>query len=327
MVLAQTQTSSSRAPAREPSVSVIIPAYMVAPYIAATLDSVLAQSFKDYEVVVVNDGSPDTAELEHALAPYLERITYARQENLGAGAARNHGLRLARGRFVAFLDGDDLWLPDFLSEMVALAESDAGYDLVYPDALLFGDSPLAGTRYTETNPSEGALTLESLLAERCNVITSGVLARRQPIMEVGLFDESLKNSQDFDLWARLAKRPGARMTYSTSVLLHHRKHRTSLSASAINSVGGLLKVFEKISRRDDLTPAERRALEQTFALRSASVELERGKVRLLDGDFNAAASSVATANGYFQSWKLRLILLWLRVAPRLLQRLYRLRAT
>jgi glycosyltransferase involved in cell wall biosynthesis len=326
-VTAHSQTDSSLALTREPSVSVIIPAYMVAPYIAATLDSVLAQSFTNYEVIVVNDGSPDTAELERALAPYLERITYVRQENQGAGAARNNGLRHARGRFVAFLDGDDLWLPDFLSEMVALIESDGDYDLVYADALLIGDSPLAGTKYTDTNPSEGVVTLESLLAERCNIITSGVVARRQPIMEVGLFDESLRNSQDFDLWARLAKRPGARMTYSTKVLLHHRKHRTSLSASSINSVGGLLKVFEKISRRDDLTPGERRALEQTVALRSASVELERGKVRLLDGDFTAAASSVAMANGYFHSWKLRLILFWLRIAPRLLQRLYKQRAT
>ncbi|HWS87148.1 MAG TPA: glycosyltransferase family 2 protein [Pyrinomonadaceae bacterium] len=325
---AQTQTASSLAVTRAPSVSVIIPAYMVAPYIAATLDSVLAQSFKDYEVIVVNDGSPDTAELERALAPYLERITYVRQENRGAGAARNNGLRRARGRYVAFLDGDDLWLPDFLSEMVALVESEGGYDLVYADAMLFGDSPLAGTKYTDTCPSVGAVTLESLLAERCHVITSGVLARREPIMEVGLFDESLKNSQDFDLWARLAKRPGARMTYSARVLLRHRKHRTSLSASSINSVGGgLLKVFDKISRRDDLTPGERQALEQTVALRSASVELERGKARLLDGDFTAAASSIAAANDYFRSRKLRLILFWLRVAPRLLQRLYKLRVT
>lgn len=311
---------------REPTVSVIIPAYMVAPYIAETLDSVLAQTFEDYEVVVVNDGSPDTAELERALAPYVERITYVRQENRGAGAARNNGLRHARGRYVAFLDGDDLWLPDFLSELVALIESGGGHDLVYADALLFGDSPLAGTKYTDTCPSEGEVTLESLLAERCHIITSGVVARRRPIIEVGMFDESLRNSQDFDLWARLAKRPGARMTYSTRVLLRHRKYRTSLSASAFNTIGGLLKVFEKISRRDDLTPGERRALEQTVALRSASIELERGKVRLLDGDFTAAASSVATANDYFQSWKLRLILFWLRVAPRLLRRLYKLRA-
>jgi glycosyltransferase involved in cell wall biosynthesis len=322
----QTQTGSSSPRTDEPSVSVIIPAYMVAPYVAATLDSVLAQSFTDYEVIVVNDGSPDTDELERALAPYLDRITYVRQENRGAGAARNNGLRHARGRFVAFLDGDDLWLPGFLSELVALIESDGCYDLVYADALLFGDSPLAGTRYTDTNPSEGVVTVESLLAERCNVITSGVVARRQPIMEVGLFDEGLRNSQDFDLWVRLAKRPGARMTYSTRVLLHHRKYRTSLSANAINSVGGQLKVLDKFSRRDDLTPGERRALEQTRALRSASMEYERGKVRLLDGDFAAAASSFTMANGYFRSRKLKLALFWLRIAPRLLQRLYRLRA-
>src|SRR3954469_6661492 len=83
-----------------PQVSVIIPAYNIAPYIIETLDSVLAQTFTDYEVIVVNDGSPDTEEFEAAFQPYLDRIVYLKQENGGASLARNTGLHAARGEFI-----------------------------------------------------------------------------------------------------------------------------------------------------------------------------------------------------------------------------------
>jgi glycosyltransferase involved in cell wall biosynthesis len=99
-------------------VSIIIPAYNIAPYIAETLDSVFAQTFTDYEVIVVNDGSPDTEEFERAMQPYLDRVIYLKQENGGASVARNAGLQTARGEFVAFLDGDDLWLPNYLEEQM-----------------------------------------------------------------------------------------------------------------------------------------------------------------------------------------------------------------
>jgi len=111
---------------RVPVVSVIIPAYNVAPFIGDTLRSVLAQTFSEYEVIIINDGSPDTVELESVLAPYLDRIIYLKQENQGAGAARNTGLRAARGEFVAFLDGDDQWLPAFLEKQLKLIRSGPG---------------------------------------------------------------------------------------------------------------------------------------------------------------------------------------------------------
>ena len=114
-----------------PLVSVIIPAYKVAPFINETLESVFAQDLNDFEVIVINDGSPDTEDLEVALEPYKERITYLKQANLGAGAARNAGLRAARGTYVAFLDGDDIWFPIFLSEQIRFLETGDGFDLVF----------------------------------------------------------------------------------------------------------------------------------------------------------------------------------------------------
>ena len=150
-----------------PGVSVIIPAYNVAAFIAETLDSVLAQTFTDYEVIVINDGSPDTEEFELVIEPYRERIRYLRQENGGASSARNAGLRIAKGAYIAFLDADDVWLPDYLEAQIQfIKEQDC--DLVCADAMITGDSHDAGKTYMETlmdtAPAIGEVTFLQLVS-------------------------------------------------------------------------------------------------------------------------------------------------------------------
>src|SRR5277367_5736878 len=127
------QTNSS------PKVSVIIPTYKTADLIAGCLDSVFAQTYSDFEAMVVNDGSPDTPELEKALQPYMDRIVYIKQENKRAAGARNNAIRQARGEYVAFLDSDDTWLPNHLAAQMKLVADDPALDLVYANALLVGD--------------------------------------------------------------------------------------------------------------------------------------------------------------------------------------------
>lgn len=315
----QTEANSSEESAT-PTVSVIMPAYNVAPYISETLDSIFAQTFSDYEVIVINDGSPDTAELERALAPYRQRIIYLKQENRGAGAARNAGLKRARGEFVAFLDADDLWLPDYLNEQLAFIRSD-NYDLVYADALLFGQSPLAGRTFMQIAPSNGEVTFQSLINGQCNVITSGVLARRLPILEVGLFDEQLRNSQDFELWVRLVRK-GSRLKYQRKLLLRYRYHENSLSGDALNQIKRELRVLGKIESSYDLTPEERREVSQAMAAIELSLELETGKLHLAKGEFTEAREAFAKVFAARRSWKLKGALLLLRFAPRFLQRIY-----
>lgn len=312
--------------AQAPEVSVVIPAYNVAPLIKEAVESVLAQTFDNYEIIIVNDGSPDTPALEKALHPYRQKINYVKQENRGAGAARNVGLRLARGRYVGFLDADDAWYPMFLEKQLELIKSDGGYDLVYANALLDGPSPWAGKTYMDRDPSNGPVTFEALIGERCSPITSGVLARLQPIIEVEGFDESLRNSQDFDLWVRLAKRRDARLSYQRTVLLKHRTRPGSLASDGIKSVEGELKVLNKIRSWSDLTHTERKTLEATIALRTASIEVDRGKRSLLQREFDAAADSFRFANDYYRSWKLTLVVAWLRIAPNFLRWCYKLRA-
>jgi glycosyltransferase involved in cell wall biosynthesis len=309
-----------------PLVSVIIPAYQVAVFIRAAIDSVLAQTCSDNEIIVINDGSPDTEELEKRLAAYAHLITYIRQPNQGAGAARNAGIRAARGEFIAFLDGDDVWLPEFLSAQINLINSDDGYDLVYADAANITGSSVSRLTNMDFNPSVGLVTAESLITAQCNVVTSSVVARRKLIVEVGLFDEDFPNSQDFDLWLRLAK-DGARMNYQKKVLVHRRVYQGSLASDPFKSLGGEIKVLEKTEQRSDLTSAERAAVLRTLNLRRATVEVLKGKQRLSAGDFESALMAFRIANRHLQSWKLRVVLCWLRVAPRLLQRVYRLRAT
>lgn len=302
-----------------PLVSVVIPAHNVAPYIAETLSSVFAQTFTEFEVIVVDDGSSDGEELERALAPYLDRVRYVRQENRGAGAARNRGVREALGEFIAFLDSDDLWMPEYLEEQVRFL-SEGGYDLAYVDALLFGDSPIAGKTYMQTAPSIGPVTFLSLVRNECNIITSGVVARRSALVEVGLFNESLRNGQDFELWTRLA-RHGAGLGYQRKVLLRYRCRDGSLSGDFMNRLTRETRVYRYIADNYDLTAAERAEVSRAMELQRGAVDLATGKLNLLDGQFDEARTAFARAHGVLGGWKLRAAVLMLRVAPRLLRRL------
>ncbi len=308
----------------QPIISVVMPAYQVAPYIGETLGSVFAQSFTDYEIIVVNDGSPDTQELETALEPFGSCIVYIKQENRGVSAARNQALRAARGQFVAFLDADDLWLPNYLREQFAFIQ-EHNADLVCADATQFGDSLLTSRTYMEelmpTSPPVGEVTFLGLVSGAQALVTSGVLARREPIMEVGLFDEALRDSEDFDLWLRLA-RHGAQMVYHRVVLLQRRCHQDSLSGDEFNILTRALRAYDRVERRRDLSAAEREEVSAIIRERRALLEFELGKLHLAAGDFTAARECFARANELKRSWKTRAAVWSSRIAPRLMQTLY-----
>ena len=297
-----------------PLVSVIIPAYNAAAHVGGALESVFAQTFKDYEVIVVNDGSPDTPSLERALAPYAGRLVYVEQENRGPSGARNTAIRAARGRYVALLDSDDAWLPEFLAEQVRMFEADPHLDLVYADAELFGDSTPAGKTFMEGAPSRGPVTFESLLRYETSVITSGTVARRQALLDAGLFDEDFIRCEDFDLWIRLAHR-GGRIAYQRRVLARHRAHAESLAADAVKMVEAQIRVLEKARRVLPLTAAQRELIGRQLSNCSAQIDLERGKRLFAAGDYGPAAEALRRANDFYRSRKLRLVLWALRAAP------------
>jgi glycosyltransferase involved in cell wall biosynthesis len=304
-----------------PAISVVIPAYKVASFIDETLKSVFAQTFADYEVIVVNDGSPDTEEFERAINPYLDRIRYLKQENRGASAARNSGLLSARGEFVAFLDADDLWLPNYLEEQMTFIRS-RGCDLACADATFFGDAAIESRTYMDTlmndAPAADDVTFLQLVDAQRSLITSGVVARRAPIMEVGLFDEALRNAQDLDLWLRLA-RYGARLSYQRRALLKYRCRPDGLTGDAVNSHRRELRVFDKIEQSYDLSPQERGKTIEVIRNRRALLEFELGKLHAAHGDEVQSRESFVRADHLRRTWKTR-VALWLnRVSPNLLK--------
>jgi glycosyltransferase involved in cell wall biosynthesis len=301
-----------------------MPAYNVAEYIGAALDSVFNQTFTDYEVVVVNDGSPDTAELERVLAPFLGRIVYLKQENRGLSGARNTAIGAARGRYIALLDSDDLWDRDYLSVQVGMMEGDPTIDVLYANALIFGDSPKAGKTFMEVCPSEGEVTLERLIKEECHVMVS-VLARREAVVRAGLFDESLRSSEDFDLWLRIVEQ-GSRIAYHRKPLVHYRRRENSLSADETGLFSSIIKVFDKVEGAMSLSAGERAALQQRRAFYRANLQLSEGKKAFFEGDPKAAVNSLTEANRFLRSPKIKLALLLLRAAPGLLLSAYKLRA-
>jgi glycosyltransferase involved in cell wall biosynthesis len=307
-----------------PLVSVVIPAYNVAPYIAETLSAVCAQTFTDFEVVVVNDGSPDTEAFEQAIQPYLDRINYLNQENRGASAARNTGLRAAHGELIAFLDADDLWSPQYLEKQLKFMREQS-CDLVCADADIFGESANGGETYMEslmgTAPPHGPVTFLELVNADRSLITSGVVVRRDLVLEVGLFDESLRNAQDFDLWLRLC-RHGARLAYQRQVLLSYRSRPDSLSGDTINSHCRELRVFDKIEQSYNFTAAERAEVMTVIRSRRALLKYEMGKLYLGPGDFALARESFANSNHLKPGWKPRVALWLTRLAPHLFRRLY-----
>src|SRR5207248_2470586 len=133
---------------------VVIPAYNAAATIGEALDSASAQKFREHEIIVVNDGSPDTEQFERAINLHREDIIYIKQRNAGAGAARNTAIEHSRGDIIAFLDADDAWMPDFLASQIVFLERH-GYDMVYCDAVLFGMNSAYRRNFMETAPSSG----------------------------------------------------------------------------------------------------------------------------------------------------------------------------
>jgi glycosyltransferase involved in cell wall biosynthesis len=306
---------------KTPKVSVVIPAYNIAPFVKETLDSVFAQTFNNFEVILVNDGSKDTKELEIALTPYFDRIVYAEQENLGASQARNTAICLANGDYLAFLDGDDLWLPNFLLSQVETLEKE-NFDMIYCDAELFGVSLFEGDRYTKNSPSSGVVTTATLISAQCNVITSGTLLKKDWVVRVNMFDTNLPRMQDFDLWYRLAKH-GAKIGYQTDVLVKYRVRLNSLSGTNVERSQRNIRALNVIREKYGLNEREKPVWENKMLAYEAEYELEQGKFSLTQGDFADAQTHIAKANKYFRKPKLFLLMTLLKISPKLALSLFK----
>jgi len=303
-----------------PLVSVVIPVYQSPPFIVHTLNSVLAQTFSNYEIIVVNDGSPDTELLEQFLKPYLPRIRYIKQDNLGPSAARNAAIREARGEFVAFLDSDDLWLPHHLHTQVELLQSNPSLSLVYSNTLMVEEDIPIGKGF-QSDGQKRVVTIETLLTEECTIGTSTVVASRRAILETGLFDITLRRCEDFDLWVRMVHR-GFRIDYDPGVQTYYRRNRTGLSANRELMMLAQIAVFEKFGSLP-ITLAQRELLTKQIAGIRARLDIELAKKSLLAREYDAALQATKRAATAMDNWKLQVAILGVRYFPRLFRETYR----
>jgi len=298
-----------------PVVSVVIPVYNAARYIGQALDSLHAQTFSDYEVIVVNDGSADRDELEQLLRSHPLSVVYLSQENKGVSAARNAGIRIAKGEFYAQLDADDQWTPDYLEVQLGLLSDNPDVALVYPNATIIGDDSDVRLEFMNVSPSRGEVNFESLVRQECTVMTC-VTARISAIREVGMFDESLRTVEDFDLWLRIAQ-SGRRIIYHPRLLVLYRRHSGSLSSDRVRMLRNLLTVFEKTARNVDLTPTQKKMLHAEIVRNRAILQLFEGKRALSAGGARVALVNFKEANEHLHSRKLELVIFFLRHLPRL----------
>lgn len=188
-----------------PLVSVVIPAYKQESYIEETVRSALNQIFRDIEVVVVDDGSPDrTGEVVSLIKD--DRLQYHRQTNSGRPAcSRNAGIKMARGQYIAFLDGDDLWLPDKLEKQLLLFKDHPDAGLVYTNAIAFKAGADLGPIIKKSIRSGWVF---NELFMRSSIAGCTVMAPRQILLNLGGFDESkeLLAIEDYDLWLRISRK-------------------------------------------------------------------------------------------------------------------------
>jgi GT2 family glycosyltransferase len=222
-------------------VSVVLPTYDRPDLLGRAIESVLSQSYRSWELIVVDDNSPDSAArlgTERFMARFVEdaRVKYLRHEvNRGGAAARNTGIRAAAGEFVAFLDDDDEWEPAKLERQVAALER------AQPTAAVaycgfrkvFDDSGLVKL-VLPVPPRHG---LDELFRRNTIGTTSAIMCRRQALLDVGLFDETLPRRQDIDLYVRLARRSEF-VPIPEVLLTWHRHGRPSIGRSGRNSIEG-----------------------------------------------------------------------------------------
>jgi glycosyltransferase involved in cell wall biosynthesis len=210
-------------PESSPLVSIIIPTYNRCTVLGRAMESVFSQTFTDFELIVVDDGSTDhTSAL---LDRYRNRIKVIRQENRGVSAARNTGIRAAKGEFIALLDSDDSWLPQKL-------EKQAAFFRLCPRALICQTEEIWVRNGKRVNPKKRHQKFSGMIFEKtlplCLVSPSAVMLRKSLFDEIGLFDESLPACEDYDLWLRITWKHPVHLI-DTPLIVKHGGHADQLS--------------------------------------------------------------------------------------------------
>jgi teichuronic acid biosynthesis glycosyltransferase TuaG len=241
-----------------PRVSVIVPAYNAERYLPETLASVEAQTYDDWEVIVSDDASTDGT--PHAVAAFGGRVKLvSASSNSGIGSARNLAIKASKGELLAFLDADDLWLPDYLERQVALYDDSArvadDVGIVACDARILGPDGYRSQTYMEAVRFPQEVTLTRLLSS--NPIFVSALCPTAIVEEVGCFALDLVGTEDYDLWLKIVER-GYRVVANRQPLAVYRLTPGSVSTDINRGTAALERTYRRALERGRLTRRQRR---------------------------------------------------------------------
>lgn len=245
-------------------VVVVLPCYNAETTLQRALDSVYAQTYKDFHIYAVDDGSKDRT--VQVLAANAHRCLYVSQIHGGPAAARNRAIRMSSSPFIAFLDADDEWLPRKLERQISLLKEEPNIGMVCTRCELDGSASGDGQALSNDVAMSGRLF--QTLALNCFVFTPTVVVRRDCIEEVGLFQESLTVSEDFNLWLRMAAR--WRIAYLPEPLAIVHKHPGSLSSTISDAErlkNGIAALQDVQANCGQLSSREAKALRKALAQR------------------------------------------------------------
>lgn len=272
-----------------PAVTVVIPAFNAERHIGDALGSIRDQTTRDFEVILVDDGSRDGTLREVERFAGVLDLTVVTQANAGPAAARNNAIRRARGRYCAFLDADDVMLPERLAAQIALLDADPEMALVHTDLMTFDDrGTIHQTRHAFSNPC-GGMVLDRLLLDNF-ITTSTVMASKARLLEVGLFGEARRVSEDFELWLRMAAR--WKVGFIDRPLVRYRRRPGSLSDDKLVTARCALEVIDAFWQDH---PQHRRAQPGVYKHSRAEHLATAGSAALAQGQRSTAVGYAAQA--------------------------------
>jgi glycosyltransferase involved in cell wall biosynthesis len=285
---------SARAVSRHASsfVSIITPAFNASQYLSHTIASALGQSFRHFELLVADDGSTDdTLALARTWERTDSRVRVFTHRNGGSGSARNMAMRAARGDFFAFLDSDDLWLPEFLASQLEVFRQFPEADIVTGNAYNLG-GPADGKPLT---PLEGRCRRLSLLdiLEHEDIMCIMSVFRRSVYERIGGIDETLHNNEDYDYWLRAA-RAGCVIVKNPAPLARYRRHPQSKSANELHMLTSITHLLQRFREGCEELPAEKAAIDRQLARFNERRVLESAKASLTRRRFADAAREFET---------------------------------
>ncbi len=220
--------------------STVIPAYNIEKFIRPAVESVLSQNFRDMEVIVVDDGSTDsTAESVASICD--DRLRIIRQSNKGLAGARNSGIENSQGKYIAILDGDDVWFPGKIEKQISLMEQDAAIGFTYTYSAYIDEHGAPTGQLWITTVQEP--TFMDLII-RNHVMASSVVVRKDCFSEAGLFNEKLRACEDQELWVRILHKTGYKGRLIPEVLTGYRVRSDSLTMNFDHQLANVQKVME-----------------------------------------------------------------------------------